>query len=204
MKSRLALLLALVGVLSSASLALAQTYAPATTTSSKTLFLNREGCSGEVIGRLLPSAGNEPPCGGYGGVNCELFVRAGIECAEEFHSTTETKPIKLNAAKNVTGLLKAESYYGPFVPGVGIVTFDVELEMDTDKGSTIRFDPITMSQVASPFGPSYFKFSMPVPRHAIGAVVTRTSMTVTLRGVNYSMNILALRGDSYLEIPAKK
>lgn len=189
-----------------APLALAEKAAPKTTVTSKTLFLSQLGCGAEADkGKLLPTAGDETgDCGVIGGVPLdEVLHTVGSDSFEDFTSTSKTKPFKIDATKKVTGQLRANSWL-PAFGGVGTVTFDVKLKMFTNKDATIVFTPVTVSQAASPTGPSFIPFSMTVPKAAAGTVITEIVLSVNQRGLNVPMSAFGMAGDSYLVIPAKK
>lgn len=208
LKNRLIVALAIAGVLTTASLATARTDAPKSSTTSKTLYLSQVGCGAEAEdGKLLPTIGlgDSAGCGTIGGVPVDEVVhQLGSTSFTDFTSTTKTKPFKVNAAKKVTGQLRADSWIGAG-GGVGSVDFDIKLKMETTKGVTITFAPITVSQAASPTSSEmYLPFAMPFPKGASGTTVKSIVMSVALRGMNVPFSAFGMDGDSYVLIPAKK
>lgn len=203
-KSRLVALLALAGVLFTSSLAHAQAEAPKTSATSKTLYLTQTGC-GTGKGTLLPRPdGQSGNCGDAFGVPIsEVFHQVGSDSFDKYVSTDATKPFKINGAKKVTGQLTAESFLLSHGGGVGTVTFEIKLTMET-KNDSVTFAPITVSRAVATSGSCYVPFSMHVPKALNGQVVTEIAMSVDQRGANFPMSVFGMSGDSYLVVPAKK
>jgi hypothetical protein len=182
--------------------------APKTTTSSSTFFLRQEGCGTTAeAGRLEPkaSADGATGCGTIGGLPVdELAHQAGESLSEDFATVGKGLPVKLDAARKVTGQLAAGSWFGEGV-GAGEVTFDVALRVTTVAGTGISFGETSVTGSITPGeNVATVPFSYPVPAAAAGAKVKSVVLTVAQRGANLGYSAKQLDGDSYLVLPTKK
>jgi hypothetical protein len=184
--------------------------APKTSATSSTFYLRQEGCGTTAeAGRLEPKAGSDGAtgCGTIGGLPFgEVDSQAGATAADgdKFSTVGKGLPIKLDAAKKVTGQLAAESWVGAGA-GVGTVSFDVALSAVDAAGRTIDFGSTTVSGDITPGEEVVMvPFSFAVPGTATGAPVKSITLSVLQHGQNLGFSAKHFDGDSYLVLPTKK
>lgn len=201
---RPALALSLAGVAAAGSFAYAAD-APATTATSKTLYLSSEGCgTTQEAGRLEPKAGvdGSTGCGTIGGVPLNE-VPVFTPTTYEFTSTSKTKPFKFDAAKKVTGQVAAGAWTG--VAGIGTVTWDISMVATTAAGKTVDFGTKTITaNVSSPTTAKVTApFELTAPAGAAGQTFKTVVFTYALHGANVGFSAQQYDGDFYVVLPSK-
>jgi hypothetical protein len=184
--------------------------APKSSATSKTLFLSRAGC-GTTAGEpyLLPAAtADSRGCGTVGGLPVNEVEWIALEedideVGVPYASTKKMAPFKIDAAKKVTGQLKAVSWAGSF-GGVGTVEFDYHLVGTSTSNRQIDFGKGSVSSAVSPLAPTEVPFSITVPKAASGLTMKAFTFTVWQHGLNVPMSAAGLSGDSYIVFPARR
>lgn len=185
--------------------------APATTATSKTLFLSANGCgSTQEAGRLEEKVQDDTSdgCGTRGGLPLEEIGHSNADVADTFGfgatdytSTGAMKTFALDTAKKVTGQLTAGAHDVPV--GVGTATFDVALKGTTTKGAVVDFGSVTVSGSANGASEVNVPFEFAMPASATGATLKSVVISVWQRGQNIGYSSNRFKGSSYVVFPTK-
>lgn len=183
-----------------------------------TFYLRQDGCGAEQQpGRLETVEGGDDAdgCGSIGGLPFdEVFNQLGANEPNVFSTTVRPEsvrersyrggmPIILDATTDVTGQLRAESWFGDGVPGGGQVTFQIKLTMRID-GKSVTIGSATLEATGGGADNQTLEFSIDVDDALDGSEVTGMSFSVTQGGVNVNNTNLGLNGDSFLVVGTRE
>ena len=175
------------------------------------LYMRQGGCATTAeAGRLDPKNGADE-CDGYGTIGgvplSELDHRAdlGFVTPETYDTGKAGVPIKLDSTRKVTGQVASTVFWGDLPGGVGDVTFDITLTAKTTAGKTIEFGTKTFTAAASPTSQiTAVPFSFDMPASAKGATLSKVSMELVRRGLNFNMQARSFNGNSFIIFPTRK
>ncbi|MGH2709730.1 MAG: hypothetical protein ACRDH9_00795 [Actinomycetota bacterium] len=169
--------------------------APAT---DRTFYLRGEGCGATEEFWLSVESGTDgyDGCGIIGG----LPLNEAIGSASAFESR-DGVPLLLDASKNVTGQIRAESWFGDGTPGVGLVSVDVTLtgRKTTNQSVTIGTDTLEGTNTGADGVNIPFTFDIPANLDLVA--LKAVTIDVLVRGANYNSSNLGLSGDSHFTLP---
>lgn len=164
----------------------------------RTFFLRGTGCGATEELWLSTAKGTDDydGCGIIGGIpNSELIDEPKVL------TSRDGLPAKLDGSKPVTGTIRAESWVGEGIPGVGQVTVTGALYGESAGGDFVDLGSFSNTAVNSGADHVNVPFSVAVPADAAGVVLNTLTLEVTVSGVGYNTTNLGMSGDSKLVLP---
>ena len=164
----------------------------------RTFYLRGEGCGATEEFWLSVEQGTDgyDGCGIIGGL--PLNEAAGSAAGFE---SRDGVPLLLDASKNVTGQIRAESWTGDGTPGVGLISIDVTLSgtKTTNQGVAIGADTLESTNTGADGVNVPFTFD--IPDNLDKVALKALTIEVLVRGANYNSSNLGLSGDSKFTVP---
>lgn len=164
----------------------------------KTFFLRGTGCGATEDLFLSASKGTDDydGCGIIGGIPLNEVIGD-----PKVLDARDGLPVKLDASKPVQGVIRAESWIGDGIPGVGQVVIDVALSGTTAGGEFADLGSATVTATNAGADGVNVPFTLPVPAELDRTVLTGVSLEVSVHGANYNSSNLGMSGDSKFTLP---
>ena len=168
----------------------------------ETFYLRGSGCGATESFWLSTTTGADEydGCGAVGGVPAnEVFYQLGG--APMTFSAQDGVPIMVDASRDLTGTIRAESWTGPNTPGIGQVLLDVSLTGSTDAGDSYVLGSGTFQAVNTATDGVQFPFTFNIGDEVQGAKLSDLTMSVEIHGANWNSSNLGLEGASKFTLP---
>ena len=173
--------------------------------SDRTFFLRGEGCGAtqEFYLSVKSGADGYDGCGAVGGVPFQEAFHQLDGPAPDTFSSRDGVPVTLDAARDITGEIRGESWFGSLVPvpGVGQVVVDVTVHGIDSANKTVVIGSVTEDAINDGKGGVQVPFTIDVPDAANQVELKSLSIDVEVRGANYNSGNLGLEGDSKFNLP---
>jgi hypothetical protein len=167
----------------------------------ETYYLRGSGCGATESFWLSTTTGADEydGCGTIGGLpaNEVLFQAGGNPMT---FSAQDGVPVVVDASRDVTGTIRAESWTGPGTPGVGQVVVNVSLTGSTDRDSYVLGSG-TFEAVNAAKDGVQFPFTFNLADELQGAQLTDLTLSVEVHGANWNSSNLGLEGASKFTLP---
>lgn len=165
---------------------------------AKTFYLRGTGCGTTEDLWLSITKGTDEydGCGIIGGLPLNEVLDD-----PKLLSARDGLPVKVDGSKPLTGTIRAESWIGNGVPGVGQVVVDVAIS-GTDAGDNfVDLGSATVQTLNTGTEGVMANFSIDIPDEADGAVLKGLDLAVSVHGANYNSSNLGMDGDSKFVLP---
>lgn len=164
----------------------------------RSFFLRGEGCGATEEFWLSTESGTDgyDGCGIIGG----LPLNEAIGSAADFEAR-DGVPFQLDASKNVTGQIRAESWTGDGTPGVGLVEIDVTLNAQKANNQNVSLGTTTLSGTNTGTDGINLPFNFDIADTLDHTAIKGLTISVLVRGANYNSSNLGLSGDSKFTVP---
>ena len=168
----------------------------------ETFYLRGSGCGATESFWLSTTTGTDEydGCGTIGGlpINEVLYQTGG---APSTFSAQDGVPVMIDASRDVTGTIRAESWTGAGTPGVGQVVVEVSLTGSTDSGDSFVLGSGTFEAVNAAKDGVQFPFTFNLADELQGAQLSDLTISVEVHGANWNSSNLGLEGDSKFTLP---
>ncbi len=173
------------------------------TQEDRTFYLRGTGCGATENFYLSTESGSDEydGCGGIGGLPFqEVFYQVDGAAPASFPAE-DGVPAILDASKNVTGTIRAESWFGNPVPGVGQVIVDVALSGVKLNNQFLEIGSDSVEVMNTGSVGVQADFTIDIPDTANQVQLKELTFTVEVHGVNWNSGNLGLEGDSKFTLP---
>ena len=168
----------------------------------ETFYLRGSGCGATESFWLSTTTGTDEydGCGTIGGLPFnEVLYRTGG--APMTFSAQDGVPVLVDASRDVTGTVRAESWTGTGTPGVGQVVVDVSLTGSTDAGDGYVLGSGTFEAVNDAKDGIQFPFTFNLADELQGVRLSDVTISVEVHGANWNSSNLGLGGGSKFTLP---
>lgn len=169
----------------------------------RTFYLRGTGCGATEEFWLSTESGPDEydGCGIIGGLPAaEVFRLLEAPLTKSF-TARDGVPAALDASKNVTGTIRAESWFGNSVPGAGQVVVEVALRGTKAQGLPVDIGSDSVDALNTGSGGIQVDFILDVPDALQGVELTELTLDVEIHGANWNSGNLGLEGDSKFTLP---
>lgn len=173
-----------------------------------TFYLRGSGCGATEQFWLSNESGTDEydGCGIIGGLPLnEVIHQVDGPTPNAFTTREEGEedgiPVVLDASRNVTGTIRAESWLGDGIPGVGQVIVEVDLFGVTATGDSVAIGSASVESMNTGADSANAAFTIDVPDAANLAELVELTLNVEVHGVNWNSGNLGLSGDSKFTLP---
>jgi hypothetical protein len=164
----------------------------------RTFYLRGSGCGATEVFWLSVESGTDEydGCGIIGGLPAqEVFQEASV------FPSQDGLPVLLDASKNVTGQIRAESWFGDGTPGVGQVQIDVDLSGTKTTNQNVAIGSAAVEALNTAADGVNVAFSIDIPANLDRVALKALTFQVLIHGANYNSGNLGLSGDSKFTLP---
>lgn len=164
----------------------------------RTFYLRGTGCGATEDFWLSTLSGTDEydGCGIIGGLPAqEFFMEPSI------FPSRDGLPVLLDASKDVTGTIRAESWFGDGIPGVGQVTVEVSLSGTKSNNQGVTIGQDTLEAVNTGADGVQLPFTFDIAANLDKAPLKDLTFSVLIHGANYNSGNLGLSGDSKFTLP---
>lgn len=169
---------------------------------SRTFYLRGSGCGATEAFWLSVESGTDEydGCGTIGGlpVNEVIYQLGG---GANTFSAQDGVPAILDASKDVTGTIRAESWTGDGTPGVGQVVVEVSLAGADAEGNSVTIGTDTLEATNTGADGVQLPFTFNIADALDKVALTELALSVEVHGVNQNSSNLGLSGDSKFTLP---
>ncbi len=171
--------------------------------SESAFFLRGTGCGATQNFWLSSTSGEDEydGCGVIGGLPVQEVIHQVDGPSPDTFQAQDGVPVILDASRDVTGQIRAESWFGDAVPGVGQIKVDVELSGSTSKGQFVVIGSHSSEVLNTGAGGTNVPFTIDVPDLSDKVQLSDLTFTVEIHGVNWNSGNLGLSGDSRFTLP---
>jgi hypothetical protein len=164
----------------------------------RTFYLRGSGCGATEVFWLSVESGSDEydGCGIIGGLPAqEVFQEASS------FPSQDGLPVLLDASKNVTGQIRAESWFGAGIPGAGQVKVDVDLFGTKTTNQSVAIGSAAVEALNSGTDGVNVSFNIDIPANLDRVALKALTFQVLIHGANYNSGNLGLEGDSRFTLP---
>lgn len=173
--------------------------------SDRTFFLRGEGCGATEEFYLSAKSGTDgyDGCGAVGGVPFQEVIHQVDGASPDTFSSRDGVPVTLDAARDITGEIRGESWFGSLVPvpGVGQVVVDVTVHGIDSANKTVMIGSASEAVINDGKAGVQVPFTIDIPDGQNQVELKSLSIDVEVHGVNYNSGNLGLEGDSKFLLP---
>lgn len=169
---------------------------------NRTFYLRGSGCGATEAFWLSVESGTDEydGCGTIGGLpfNEVIYQLGG---GPNTFAAQDGIPAILDASKNVTGTIRAESWTGDGTPGVGQVVVEVSLSGADAEGNSVTIGSDTLEAMNTGTDGVQLPFTFDIGDSLDKVALTELTLSVEIHGVNQNSSNLGLSGDSKFTLP---
>lgn len=164
----------------------------------ETVYLRGNGCGATEDLYLSVQRGEDEydGCGVIGGLPLNEVVPAA-----DTLTTRGTFDVVLDADRDATVTIRAESWFGDDIPGAGQSTVDVVLRARPAVGQSFTIGTASSEIVVAGQDNATHVMTIDVPEARDGVRLQSLTLEVTVNGANVNVNNLGMSGDSFIDLP---
>jgi hypothetical protein len=172
----------------------------------RAFYLRGEGCGAEEQLYLSTKQGPDgyDGCGTVGGLPInEVNHQRGVQAPKTFTSK-DGVPATLDATRDITGEIRAESWIASLteaVGGVGQVAVEVTIHGIDSAGQAVAIGSASESAMVTNEAGTQLPFTIDIPDELNELVLSKLTIDVAIHGANFNQNNLGLEGDSHFTLP---
>jgi hypothetical protein len=173
------------------------------TQEDRTFYLRGTGCGATEAFYLSTEFGTDDydGCGIIGGLPVQEVIHQVDGPTPSVFAAEDGVPLYIDGTKDVTGTIRAESWFGSPVPGVGQVIVDVALEGTKTNNQFLPLGSDSVEVLNSGAVGTQVNFTIDIPATADKVKLKELTFMVEVHGVNWNSGNLGLSGDSRFTLP---